>query len=191
MIHFEIEDKFYAFPERFQELTINKFQQVTNIKNTDEIDSMIKIISALSEIPTKVIEDLPYTEFIKLTKHCNFIFGDNNEKPSFELNIKGIDYIMISDITKITTSEFLDLDTYLKDTENSIPNLHYILAILYRPKIDGKIEKYNEETLDDRAQLFKYNMTCDYALSALLFSLALGQTCLSYIQDSSNQVLEN
>ena len=63
-------------------------------------------------------------------------------------------------------------------------NLHILLAILYRPKVNGKIEKYNSDTLMERAELFNKKMTCNYAISAMVFSLALGQVCLEFIPDS-------
>jgi len=83
----------------------------------------------------------------------------------------------------MSTCEFVDLDTLLRDDDRKIDMLHYIMAILYRP-VDkkGRIAKYTQEGLKERAELFKEKMTCDYVLSAMLFSVALGQTCIEHTQ---------
>lgn len=184
MINIDLDGKIYHFPNTWSEISLGNFQKIIELKNeTDGINTLVKIISTLSGIDEEVLNDLPYTEFIRLSDACEFVFTECKEEPKFEFTLNGVKYKMMDDITKIKTAEYIDLDTLLRDKENTIGNLHVIMAILYRPKNkNGEIEKYDSKTLLERAELFKDNMTCDYCLSAMLFSSALAQVCVDYIK---------
>lgn len=184
----EIENKTYKFPSDWSELTLGKFQEVSEIKLTEEMDTWLKIVSVLSGIPEEVLLELPFTEFNKLIELVQFV---NNEatyefKESFKLD--NVTYKFNTNISKMTTAEFIDLDTLLRNKEHPTEHLHLIMAIMFRP-VDkkGKITSYNSDELEKRATLFKEKLTCDYVLSSILFSVALGQICLERSQDSLTQ----
>lgn len=189
----------FEYPEKWSELTLRKFQELNIIKeDTDEIDKMIKINSALTGIPEDALLALPYTEFNKINAACEFVFEKSNDQEiRYIFEAEGIRYGLSHDITKMSTAEFLDLDSYVRDKDNMMGNLHYILAILYRPIIKEdkrkkkpfcyEIEKYNSETVDDRAEIFLNKMPADVCLSTMVFSLALGLACMEHMKDSSVQ----
>lgn len=185
MIKINLNDKIYEFPEVWSEVILDKFIQITEIKtdDLDEIEKNLQILSVLTGIPFEEIDELPYTEYARLASICHFIFYDDKAPVKREFTIDNIDYVMIDDITKITTAEFVDMDSILANKETTISNLHIFLAILYRPKVNGKIEKYNSDSVAERAEIFRNKLTCDYVISATVFSSALGQACLEYIQD--------
>ena len=189
----------FEYPEKWSELTLRKFQELNIIKeDTDEIDKIIKINSALTGIPEDALLALPYTEFNKITNNCRFVFEKTDDSElRYTFEIEGIKYGLSYDIAKMSTGEFLDLDSYVRDQDNMIGNLHYVLAILYRPitKEDGRrkkpfcydIEKYDSTNIDERAELFLDNVTADICISIMVFSLALGLACMQHTKDSSVQ----
>ena len=186
----KIDEKLYNFPSKLSEVTLGQFQEIVSLKAMgsikDNIDLTIKIISILMKVSEEFLNTIPYTDIVKLAKLCGFIFDSTNEEPKFEVVIDNVKYVMLNEISKMSTAEYIDLDTLLSDKENAVSNLHLIMGILYRPATKkNKIEPYNSETLNERAELFKEKMTCNYAVSAMLFSLALVQASSELIQDYS------
>lgn len=186
----KIDGKLYNFPSKLSEVTLGQFQEIVSLKEMDSmkdnIDLTIKIISILMKVSEEFLNTIPYTDIVKLAELSGFIFDSTNEEPKFEVVIDNVKYVMLNEISKMSTAEYIDLDTLLSDKENAVSNLHLIMSILYRPATKkNKIEPYNSETLNERAELFKEKMTCNYAVTAMLFSLALVQASSELIQDYS------
>lgn len=185
MINIKIRDELFHFPQNFSELTLGKFQRAMNITYEDEIDSSIKIISVLADIPIDLLEQVDFVDFKKLIEICKFLNETVNDKPKMEIIIDNKKYGMFTEISKMTTGEFVDLDSLIKDPDEAIDHLHVIMAILYRP-IDkkGKVEKYDSETVEERAKLFQEKMTVDCALAAMSFSMVVASCSLEITEDS-------
>lgn len=185
MINIELEDKIYKFPSDWGELTIGMFQEILKVKEDNDIEDAFKIVSILSGIAENDLDKLPYPEFLKLVDVSKFVFNESKSPISFELDIDNVTYKLIDDITKISVSEYIDLDRLLQEKEKTFENLHIILAILYRPKTNKGIETYNSDTVMERAAIFKQKMYCDKAIAAMLFTSAIGQSLLEHMLDSS------
>ena len=87
--------------------------------------------------------------------------------------------------------EYADLDTLLTKKDSEILDyLHVITAILYRPitKDNGKhkfeIEKYNQESLEGRAELFKTKLDCEIALGGQFFFTLFAKNLLNFTPTS-------
>lgn len=199
MIKIELNNKIYFFPEKWEELILGKYQDAMSIaSDMDEIGKTIELLSIISNIPKEELGDLPYTKYKVLNNIIANLLNLRQTEPKFIIEIDGIKYGMMHKISELTTAEFLDLDALVNDVENTIGNLHMIMAILYRPIISRKnnekklkyeIDKYNTKTLEERAELFKEKLTCDIVFSALLFSHALDQSCIDHMKVYSEQVL--
>ncbi len=192
MINIQLNNKNYDFPETWAELTIGKYQECMSMINLEEsMDKTLHILSSISGILLDELYDLPYTTYSQLSSIVSKLFNLKEDKPKFDLTIDGVKYKMISEISKMTTAEFIDLDTLINDQENAVSNLHILMAILYRP-VDkkGKITKYRSQEVEERAIIFKEKMTCDYALSALFFSLVLGEQFTLSMKVYSDQVVK-
>jgi hypothetical protein len=185
----KIDGKLYDFPNKLSEVTIEKFQNIIALKasesQSENIDLSIKIVSILMGVSEDFLNKIPYPDFIKLVQLSGFIFDSPSEEPKFEFVLNKQKYAMTQEISKMTTAEFIDLDTLVSDKDNAVENLHLILGILYRPiNKKGVIEKYDSDKLEERAELFRKELTCDYAISAMLFSLALARVSTELILDS-------
>lgn len=191
MIDLILNEKKYEFPERWDELTLGKYQAAMLLANIeDKMDLTIKLLSVISGINEEELLDLPYTSFNKLKGIVDSLLKLKEDKIKLTLTIDGVEYGMFQEISNILTREFLDLDTLVNDTDNAIQNLHIIMGILYRKIIKKNkkgytLEKYDSDLLMDRANLFKEKMTCDVVFAALSFSLALVTSFTQYTKDYS------
>ena len=187
----------FNVPTEWNEITLDLFQKVEELEFEEEIDRDIAFLSVLTGISSEKILDLPLTEFNKLKGVCAFMHNNEiKEKPKLVIEIDGKKYGYRHNITKMSVAEYIDCDT-LSSCENSAQQLHTIMAILYRPVVkhgdlekdptDYTIEKYDSETVEERAKLFKQKMTVDIVLSAMSFMLAHVTTSLEHIQGSSEK----
>lgn len=189
MITIEIKDKIYYMANNIDELTLGRFMNASNIKSEEENDRLIELISTLSDIPSDILLDLPYSEFIRLSNACQFLNNEVNNKPEYTFELDGIKYGMQFEWSKMTTAEYLDIDHFSKD--NHIENLHILMSIIYRPiikeyeELDYEIEPYNSNQVFKRAKLFYDKMPAKYAISASVFFCLIGMNCLECIQDYS------
>jgi hypothetical protein len=193
MITIKLKDKEYDFPEHWNELKLGTYQDAMSLINIeDDIDKTVKLLSVISKIPEDDLLDLHATSFIQLNGIVASLLNMKAGEPKLIVEIQGVKYSLMTRISDIKTAEFIDLDTLISDTENTIINLHTILAVLYRPIISENdygyiIEDYDSSKVEARAELFKQHMTCDVVFSALSFSLAFVQIYTEVIRDCLEQ----
>jgi len=95
------------------------------------------------------------------------------------VTIEGVKYGFHPNLSNITTGEFADLDTFCKDLNK---NLHYVMAVLYRPVTVDKSGKYDIEAYkgtEERAELFKKRLPANVVNGAMVFFWTLGKDYLT------------
>jgi len=139
-------------PKDIGELTVKQFQDLTVIYNSDKdlLDKGVEAISLLSGVPEKDVWDIDYKEIGKLFTHVSTLM---QSKPKEGLRkwivCNGKVYKAVTDISKISTGQYLDLKNLSKD-DNWIVNMHLLLGCLYLPvNWYGKAKKYNGEKLPE------------------------------------------
>lgn len=187
----------YILPQSWAEVSVYQFQelmkQIDN-KEATEIQLKIKSISILAKVEESIL--------IKASlKHINEVYEAlkklTNRLPQNTLrNVIEIDskeYGLITDFDVMTFGEFVDLDSFLQDGYN---NLVKILAVLYRPVIKRKkdkyiIEDYNIENYKDRVKLFKDNLSIDTVYGAMVFFYNIAKNysmnMLSYLTNQTKK----
>ena len=186
MIKIKIGDKHYDFPETFSELKLGRWVRATSLAvgASDDITKNVALVSAIAGIPEEDLLDLPATEFRKLQELSTALADLKPGEPAFELEIAGVKYGLATNISQMTTAEYLDLDTLVTDQENLSSNLATVMAILYRPLgKDGKPERYRPQDVEARATLFLEEMPCSAVWSALNFCYALSVASNDNLQD--------
>jgi hypothetical protein len=171
-------------PTNWNDITIKKYQKFLEVsKKADEIE----MLSILCDVSVKVIKKMKVKDRRMIIEKMNTFI---NKKPSEELQniieFKGKEYGFIPNFSKLTTGEFVDLESYMK---NSNESLHYIMSILYRPivKRQGKfynIEPYNPN-LETAERFLDLPMTC--VLSAFNFFFHLGKNLLEIMNNYSRK----
>lgn len=186
-IKFELDNKEYILPDY---ITIGKYVDIFKIKDIfDDKYLAAKIVSKLSGCP---IDDLLATDYQKveyLGQYCTNLFPTG--KPEFEdrFQLDGVWYGFIPSWKKVSFAEFVDLDTLFGKKKNEILDyIHILTAIMYRPIISDpslpkyEIEKYNVDSMEDRAYLFKNELDVRYFFGAQFFFINFAKNYSGHIQ---------
>ena len=191
-IEFELKKKNYELPDY---LSIGDYVKIFKIKDLFEDEYLkAKVINLLTDCP---MDTLLQAENHKVDFLATTIFAMVPKPPytlidTFELD--GVKYGYLPSYKEITFGEFADLDTLLtKKPEEVMDYMHVIAAIMYRPivsqksKHDYKIEKYNQDTLNERAELFKKKLDVKFALGGQFFFTNFALTYSNYTPQSLTQ----
>lgn len=179
MITYELEGKEYNVPDFMSIENYVKIFKVKDIFSNDYFNA--KIISIVSDAPLDKLLEANYNEINYLANYITLLFP---VEPKFEdrFEIDGIHYGFLPNWRGLSFGEWVDLDTLLNKNKDEIMDyIHIITAILYRPIISEKsaheytIEKYNSDTMVERAELFKKKLDIKYFIGAQFFFAMFAQ----------------
>lgn len=186
-------------PESLNEITLYQYQKFEKLIQNNEASHFVnqKTIEIFCDIELKDVARIKVADTDSLLVHLNTLL---QTKPKLTRTFKlGIyEFGFIPKIEDITSGEFIDLETYLGDTET----LHKAMAVLFRP-IKSKVKDLyiieDYEAADKYSEVLKY-MPLDIALGSMLFFWTLlndcGNALSHYIQneveqsEAAKQVLE-
>lgn len=105
--------------DNWEELTIGQFIQIQQIieANIPETYKTVNLISVLCGESIDYLEELPLTAFSRLNNKTNFILNTIptvKHKDFYVLN--GKKYVLEADISAISTAQYIDYQTYLKES---------------------------------------------------------------------------
>ena len=165
-------------PNEWSDITIGIYQEYVKIQESkaSEKNKVIRSLALLCNTSPFVVKKMAYTDLLDI---MNIIKGMIDTEPQEDDFVKvftfsDIEFGFVPNLNKLTTGEYIDLESYCK---NPIENLHIIMSILYR-KVTNKvndryaIEPYNPDEFKE--ELFK-DCPMDVALSSLGFFLTLGE----------------
>lgn len=189
-ISFELQGKDYKIP---QYITIGDYVKIYKVKGLfDDEYFSAKLISIVTGAELNVLLEATREEVQFISNEILKILPF--EKPAFvdRFELDGVHYGFIPSWKKMSFAEFADLDTLMtKKPEEILEYFHIITAILYRPITKEKsehnfeIEKYDSNSLDDRAELFKNKLDVEYSLGAQFFFIQFAENYLNYTPISS------
>ena len=155
-------------------ISIKKFDEISNILssmnnfNDDEaLEININLLSILCDVSVDEIEDLPLTEFSKLVKQTEFL----KEMPKVDIKdsyvINGKKYVLCANVSKMTTAQYIDYQTLIKNADKNVKEL---LSVFLIPK--GK--KYGEYDLEEvMSDIYNYFPIADARAVSFFFTLVL------------------
>jgi len=178
-----------TIPNEWSDITIGVYQEYIKIQESkaSEKNKVIRSLALLCNTSPFVVKKMAYTDLLDI---MNIIKGMIDTEPKEEDFVKlftfsEIEFGFVPNLNKLTTGEYIDLESYCK---NPIENLHIIMSILYR-KVTNKVNKryaiepYNPDEFKE--ELFK-DCPMNIALSSLGFFLTLGErlakTSLLYLE---------
>lgn len=141
--------------KNWQQITISDYMELQEIVNReDAVDVEVGIVALLCGVDEDEIGKLPILEYQRLRRESQFIskFPEIKGKAPKSITINNNKYDVITDVSKLTTAQYIDFQTYLKmnDMEKWLPN---ILTIFIIPKgMKYGNEDYN---IDDLAKDIK------------------------------------
>ena len=166
-------------PDKWGDITVRQYQDFMKILDSTkrEKTKTIDIVSLFCGVDKKVLKQMAYED---LKKVANILTQMTSQDPSEiklkkHVKFKSADYSVIPNMSKMTTGEFVDLESYCEDAS---ANMHKIMAVLYRRQTDKtdrfgryKIEQY-EPTHEKKEEMKDFPMDC--ALGVINFFFHLG-----------------
>ena len=177
-------------PESLNEITLYQYQKFEKLIQNNEASHFVnqKTIEIFCGIELKDVARIRIADIDSLLVHLNTLL---QAKPKLTRTFKlGVyEFGFIPKLEDITSGEFIDLETYLGDTET----LHKAMAVLFRP-IKSKVKDLyiieDYESADRYSEVLKY-MPLDISLGAMLFFWTLlndcGNALSHYIQNEVEQ----
>jgi len=192
VIELIVDDKVskYELPTEWNEVSISQYSKLMKVldnEDTSEIEVIVRTLEALVGIESRVLTKTPlkylksvYVELAILTSKE----PANHLKKVIEID--GVEYGIIPDFNDLTLGEFVDLDNYLQDSWN---NLVKIFAVLYRPIIERKgdkyiIEDYTLKDIKERREIFSDKLSIDTAFGAMVFFYDIGSKLIENMVSS-------
>jgi hypothetical protein len=151
-------------PEDLSEVTLEQYQYLMEIQNPDDDDEFAarKLISVLCKIPLSQVMYIDYSSASELLAKFNQMFSEEKMMYTrFKLN--NVEFGFIPDIEKISFGEYIDCEKYM----SSWKTMHNAMAVLYRPIVKTKGDKYEIEPYEGSA-------TYEEVMKAMPLSVALG-----------------
>lgn len=144
--------------KNWKDITINVYQKLQNLNLNrssdiiDEIDDNVKILSILCDVDEDTIADLEINEYKRLVSQCTFL----NEIPKVKINdeywINNKLYQVQYDVQNMTMAQYIDYQTYLKDSSKYTKE---IVSCFVIPKGKKYGEGYNiSEVVEDIGNYF-------------------------------------
>jgi len=192
----KINNNHYKLSESWDEVSIKKFQLLSNInKEQDELDQIMFTISILGNIPIPELEELDMGSIDKIYQLCSFVKDEpKTDVVRYRVEVERVEYGLDYEWKKMKAKTYIDLDELMKDKNKVIENLHYIAAILFR-KISGykngiyEIEDYDHNELDKNAEYFAEKMPITSFLPVLFFFSELNTNLLKAMAHYSLKAL--
>lgn len=179
-----------TIPESLKEITLYQYQRFEKLISENEPSEFVnqKTIEIFCNIELKDVARIRIADVSNLLTHLNDLL---QQKPKLTNTFKlGVyEFGFIPKLEDITSGEYIDLETYLSDTQT----LHKAMAVLYRPiktKVKDLYTIEDYEGADKYSEVLKY-MPLDIALGSMLFFWTLLNDCVSgladYIQNEAEQ----
>jgi len=189
MIKFKVDEKEYKVPDF---ISIGNYVKIFKEKDIFSEDYFAaKVINKVTDCP---VEDLLEGDAQEMNYVAAYILSlIPTESPKFidRFELDGVHYGFFPKWRDLTYAEFVDMDTISTKKPDELMNLlHILAAIMYRPITtqrsthDFDIEKYNIESMKERAELFKKKLDIKYILGAQFFFINYARTYSSYTQMS-------
>ena len=161
-------------PTSLSEITLEQYQRFARLEGDEEFLTK-KMLEIFCDVP---LEKLPNIRFKDVSSVSKRISDMMREKPSIKtrFTLKGQEFGFIPSLEDITYGEFVDLDSYMSDTQN----LHKTMAVLYRPVVQKSGKRYDIEPYESATKycdLMK-EAPMDVVMGAVLFFWTLGKELL-------------
>lgn len=168
-----------VIPTSLSEIPLMHYQKymvvASNKENSDLFISQ-KMIEIFCGIELKSVVDIKLSDVIDLVTHFKGLFDKKLElKKTFE--IQGIKFGFINELEDISFGEYIDLESNIIDVQS----FHKAMAVMYRPIVEEKGNKYTIEKYNGTAnysELMKY-APLDVVLPASVFFWNLGNELLT------------
>ena len=162
--------KNYNIVDSWEDVTLEKFMQLTMEEDVSKTKEVEQTIALLSDLPQTLIKELSLRDVTNIFEKLAELQVQENKMLTTTLTIDGVEYGMHPDLSEITLGEYADIETYVKmGLQKHLPE---IMAILFRPIVEREndvytIEAYNGD-IKIRAEKMK-QMNAEQVQQVLVF----------------------
>ena len=153
--------------DSYRKLSIAKYDEIKKImeKDIDDIDKQVELIACLADMDIDKVYSLPLTKYEELVEKITFLLElpkPKNNLPN-KLSIGDRNYRIMKNVENMTTGQFIDLLTYMKNDMG----IAYILTTIIIPEgCEYNDGKYN---IDDLQKDIYNNLNIEDAISIAFF----------------------
>lgn len=156
--------------DNYRNLPIGKYLEILELSRDESIDALaqqVKTIAILTDMSEDEVLSLPIMDYRELASRTKYLEKEYDGKLMVAKSYKvgGFDLIPVKDVNKITTAQYVDFQTFSKDSDR------YIVEILSTMLIP-KGMKYNEGyDMADVHKAIRENLSVADVLSLSAFFL--------------------
>ena len=173
-----INDNKYYIPNKWNEVKLSRYMDFMNTHKEDasEAEQQLHLISTLVGASMDDVGEAKKSVIDKVTDRlAELMANPASEDLVLELDIDGVEYGFNPNLSELKLKEFVDLDGKLA---NGWLDMHKVMAILYRPIVKRRKDKYEIEEYDfrtaaKRADIFAEEMSIDIVNAAASFFLTI------------------
>jgi hypothetical protein len=185
MVKFKIEGKEYKLPEF---ISIEHYAKIYKVKDLFSDDYFAaRLVSIVSDVPVNKLMEYDFQEVNYMALMIMNLIPKDRPKFEDRFELDGVQYGFFPNWKDLSFAEFIDMDTIsTKKTDELLNMLHILAAIMYRPIVeeksehDFKIEKYDVNKMQERAELFKKKLDVRFILGAQFFFMKFASRFSGY-----------
>lgn len=156
----------------YKKLPIGKWLEIRDVQRDEAIEDKytktVAMLSILSDIPEEELYDLKLEDFSKMTGEMAFLMKEVPQVPVCDRYKLGeYNLVLVRDLKELTASQFIDYQTFIKDTDKYIVEL---LSIFLIPKGKKYCKDYD---IVDVQKAIRENLSIADAMSVSAFFLDL------------------
>ncbi len=152
--------------DSYRKLSLAKYDEIKEImeKDTEDIDKQVELIASLANMTMDDVYNLPISKYEELVNGIEFLYELPKPKSGIpsKITIGDKKYKVLKNVDKMTTGQYIDLQSYIKNNMG----VAYILTTIIIP--EG--HKYNEGYSVEELQKDIYNyLNIEDAMSIAFF----------------------
>lgn len=161
--------------DSYEKLTIKKYKEIMVIINGQETEYVknVQLVAALNDMDVEDVEDLPIGTFNTLLQSTVFLYEEPKQRMICDkYKLGGMELEVMLNLQKMNVAQYIDYQTYVKDTEKYLVE---ILSVFLIPKGKKYCEGYD---VIEVQKVIEDNMSIVDAISMSAFFLALYQSLI-------------
>ena len=170
----EGKQKTYKIVDSWNDVTLEKWQQLVLGKRKSKTEEAKETIKALSDLPVKLIEEMALSDVATIFERLSKLQIEGKLKKVFEID--EVEYGFLPNLDEITLGEWADIEHNIKDGLEK--NIHKIMSVLFRPITSKEGKLYSVEAYKDgkqRAEKFRKKMSATQVQQSLVFFWHFGK----------------
>lgn len=155
---FDFDGAIYSVKHEPKEFTLNEYNKVLSIisKNTDAFDKYYELFNHLG-VPTDILDKMDIFAWKLMLSTYN---TPSTEILQNNFTHNGIKYELYNKKSVLNVKQTRIIIKYIK--ERPMEHLQYMAAVLYVNPNEN--DSFSEKSIEERANIFKDNMTADYII---------------------------